>query len=102
MTSLKTEQESLGGTAPDRADGGWRTLKARLEEVKRGIVEQIANYPPPITACDAQFNYLLEERDKVSEELRGLEELRGEFGRGEDGSAAKLEAFVSASAFIDG
>ena len=29
------------------------------------IYEQIKNYPTPITGCDEQFNFLLEERDRL-------------------------------------
>lgn len=31
--------------------------------------DQIANYPTPIAGCDAQFNFLLEEREKISKTL---------------------------------
>ena len=34
---------------------------ARLET----IYEQIKNYPTPIAGCDEQFNFLLEERDRL-------------------------------------
>ena len=30
------------------------------------INEQIKNYPTPIAGCDDQFNFLLEERDRLS------------------------------------
>ena len=36
-------------------------IAARLET----IYEQIKNYPTPITGCDEQFNFLLEERDRL-------------------------------------
>lgn len=29
------------------------------------IYEQIKNYPTPIAGCDEQFNFLLEERDRL-------------------------------------
>lgn len=36
-------------------------IAARLET----IYEQIKNYPTPIAGCDEQFNFLLEERDRL-------------------------------------
>ena len=38
-----------------------------LEEIK----EEIKNYPTPIAGCDVDFNWLLEERDRL---LSGIEE----------------------------
>ena len=36
-------------------------IAVRLET----IYEQIKNYPTPIAGCDEQFNFLLEERDRL-------------------------------------
>jgi hypothetical protein len=44
-------------------------LRDRLEKAKKAILEEIRNYPRPIAGCDQQFNYLLEERDRISGEL---------------------------------
>ena len=38
-----------------------KKISARLET----IYEQIKNYPTPIAGCDEQFNFLLEERDRL-------------------------------------
>ena len=38
-----------------------RKISARLET----IYEQIKKYPTPIAGCDEQFNFLLEERDRL-------------------------------------
>lgn len=48
-------------------------MRAQLEQEKRRINEEINNYPPPIPACDAQFNYLLEERARILQELSRLD-----------------------------
>ncbi|MEM7344805.1 MAG: hypothetical protein AAF485_11225 [Chloroflexota bacterium] len=45
-------------------------LQALLEDKKREIQLEIANYPPPIPACDQQFNYLLEQQATVAQALR--------------------------------
>ena len=50
--------------------GGTSTMEhqeiaARLD----AIYEQIKNYPTPIAGCDEQFNFLLEERDRLRDLL---------------------------------
>ena len=50
------------------------SLKEKLDEVKKSIL----SYPPPIPACDAQFNYLLEQRDDLPRELARLAKLENE------------------------
>ena len=37
-------------------------VKSQLLQHKQQIFQEINNYPPPIPACDVQFNHLLEER----------------------------------------
>jgi chorismate mutase len=59
----------------DRIKFLWSRIKQHLEEEKRRIYHEIRSYPPPIPACDAQFNHLLEERRKISQELAELEHL---------------------------
>ena len=53
-------------------------IKTCLEAKKKQVVEEIVAYPPPIPACDAQFNFLLEERARLSQALSRLEALTGE------------------------
>ena len=38
------------------------------------IYEQIKSYPTPITGCDEQFNFLLEERDRLRNLLTAEQE----------------------------
>ena len=61
-----------------------------LESQRAETIEAIRNYPPPIPACDAQFNYLLEKRDRLSVELNRLNQI-------DDDS---LINFVAASPYI--
>jgi hypothetical protein len=68
----------------------WTTLRATLEALQRSVVEEIRAYPFPITACDAQFNRLLELRRLLPEELARLD------AAGTDASAS-IDAFVHAS-----
>lgn len=53
----------------------WREKYRILEDKKALILEEIMNYPTPIPACDTQFNFLLEERTRISQELRRMREL---------------------------
>lgn len=47
----------------------WSALRAALESLRQSVGEEISAYPPPITACDAQFNRLLELRRLLPEEI---------------------------------
>ena len=47
-------------------------LRTRLEERRRRLDEEIRGYPTPIPRCDAQFNHLFEERDRITRILDGL------------------------------
>lgn len=42
---------------------------SQLIAEKARIEEEIRNYPAPIPACDAQFNYLLERRAEIESAL---------------------------------
>jgi len=60
----------------DVLDDVRKDLGARLETKRRQICEEISSYPPPIPACDAQFNYLLEARRGIAQELVRLDEIK--------------------------
>ena len=47
-------------------------IDAHLDRQRQAVEKQIRGYPPPIPACDAQFNYLLEERDRLCRETAAL------------------------------
>ena len=49
------------------------TAEAKLKKERARISEEIGSYPSPIPACDAHFNYLLEERSKISKALPLIE-----------------------------
>ena len=50
--------------------------RIHLAEAKGKISEAIRNYPPPIPACDQQFNHLLEERHRLGATLRRLDAIK--------------------------
>ncbi|MEM7767231.1 MAG: hypothetical protein AAF253_07050 [Pseudomonadota bacterium] len=46
--------------------------RAALEEASAQPRQQIANYPAPISGCDAQFNQLLSDRARISRAIDAL------------------------------
>lgn len=53
------------------------SLEAQLNSERERIYAEIHAYPPPIPACDAQFNYLIEKRAFVTQELNRVRALAG-------------------------
>ena len=51
----------------------WQSLRRRLEALSDSVAVEIRSYPPPIPACDAQFNRLLELRRVLPQELARLD-----------------------------
>jgi hypothetical protein len=47
-------------------------IRAVLENKKNNLVVEMRNYPTPVAGCDAQFNYLVEQRDKLFRDLSRL------------------------------
>lgn len=56
-------------------DSVWSRIRDHLENERHRIYQEIKNYPTPIPACDAQFNYLLEERANIVQEFDRLKAL---------------------------
>jgi hypothetical protein len=44
-----------------------------LETARRAIAAEIAAYPAPISGCDAQFNHLLAQRQRIANALTALQ-----------------------------
>ena len=79
----------------------WRRIKDHLEDERRRIYEEIKNYPTPIAGCDAQFNHLLEKRDRIAHELNRLEaSARESLTRRE--RVKCIDEFIMSSEYIDG
>jgi hypothetical protein len=77
----------------------WQSLRQRLEALSRSVADEIRAYPRPITACDAQFNHLLELRRLLPQELQRLEATAG---AAPDASvAAFLDASPCAAALLE-
>jgi hypothetical protein len=56
----------------------WDKIRTALEQEKVRIYEQIGHYPPPIAACDQQFNYLLAKQTRILQALACLNEAENE------------------------
>ena len=96
-TADKQDKVKQTGSPADMLRLEVQTL---LEQEKRRINDEIAHYPPPIPACDAQFNYLLEQRGQISQELYQLRQASAA-SVSQAETMNRLETFIKASAFID-
>ena len=64
------------------------------------VRDEIRNYPAPIPACDAQYNYLLEERDGLSSELARVRKFMNENSDSENAQGA-VDTFLNVSSYLD-
>ncbi len=77
-----------------KPDSDWDALRARLARMQAAVAAEINAYPPPIPACDAQFDHLLERREALSAALARLDAARKDGA----GPAQSLHAELSALA----
>ena len=61
------DEPARGQLGPKEAS--WAQVIERLEGEKARLYEEIRAYPTPITACDLQFNALLERQTAIVAEL---------------------------------
>ena len=73
-------------------NSAWTLILQRLEKEVRRVRDEIRNYPAPIPACDAQFNYLLEERESLSSELARVRKFMHKDSESED---ARISLFAA-------
>ncbi len=73
----------------------WTAIRVRLEEKRKETFEALRNYPGQIAGCDTHYQYLAEQRVRISGELRQLDVLRRENNR--DG----IDEFPRDSVFFD-
>lgn len=78
----------------------WQEIEEILEAKKARLYQEIVEYPLPIPACDAQYNYLLEQRALLSQELRQARDRAGKI-RTDTDALQQIHEFIAASAFID-
>ncbi|MEP2027576.1 MAG: hypothetical protein ABJI96_02565 [Paracoccaceae bacterium] len=48
--------------------------RSELAVARHLLHEEISNYPVPISGCDAQFNHMIGQRQKVLAAIQSLEE----------------------------
>jgi hypothetical protein len=78
----------------------WNKIRTQLENEKVRIYQAIGNYPPPIAACDQQFNYLLEEQTRISRELGRLNEaINASLTIGDP--IQLIDEFIQSSSYVD-
>ena len=77
------------------ADPDWDALRARLEHMREAVAKEIHTYPPPIPACDAQYDHLLERRAALSAALARLDAAR------KDGSSPAQSLYAELSALAE-
>ena len=78
----------------------WNKIRTQLENQKAYIYQEIGHYPPPIAACDQQFNYLLEEQKRILGELARLKEAENDSLTAAD-PIQVLNDFIQSSPYID-
>lgn len=58
---------------PDSFSNCVIVAKAELQTAKSLLSDEIRAYPTPISGCDAQFNHLIAERQKILSALNALD-----------------------------
>lgn len=75
-------------------------IRDHLLALKKPVDAEIRAYPPPIPACDAQFNYLLDRRAALSRALVRLDAILQE-DLPPAAEARALDAFIESCTDID-
>jgi hypothetical protein len=78
----------------------WWEIRQYLEHRKQQLDEEIRAYPAPIPACDAQFNYLMEQRAQLTRDLGRLATVSKENQVGAD-DLTWLDEFARSSIYLD-
>ncbi len=71
MSSVKQSQTFSGPRIASLLEDLAQAIQGALLALNR----EIRAYPPPIPACDAQFNFLLEKRRRLSQDSRQIQRL---------------------------
>ena len=100
MLTEMSHQEATTQTDLDGAEVAWQRIKQHLEAEKQRIFQEIRQYPPPIPACDVQFNGLLAERAAILQELGHVEEILKQRLTYKD-TISLLDEFISASRYVN-
>src|SRR5436309_9181946 len=86
----------------DQQSAARETIRAYLRSERDRIFEEIRAYPTPIPRCDAQFNHLIEKRERLVQELARLDAAATSSAVAGDGDGtARIEAFIASSDYFD-
>lgn len=99
MSTLPAQVAISGAIDLEWVNAVWAEITADLTRTKNEIYAEIHNYPPPIPACDAQFNFLLEERAKIFQELGRVGTLAKTAPTASD-PLRLIEEFLQSSAYL--
>ena len=81
-------------------EAAWQRIRQHLEAEKQQIFQEIRHYPPPIPACDVQFNGLLAERAAILQALGQVESILQQALTGE-AAVGLLDEFLRTSPYVD-
>lgn len=98
MSSLETG--TTMSSQSEAAQSVWNRLRTELEQEKIRIYEQIGHYPPPIAACDQQFNYLLDKQTRILQALARLSEAENNSLAAAD-PLKSVDDFMHSSAYLE-
>ena len=85
----------------DQRINALKDFKVYLLAERDKVNEQIGSYPPPIPACDAQFNYLLDERARISNELKFVDTAMTKCLSGGSFDIEEIEQLIASSVRTD-
>jgi hypothetical protein len=94
------ESSNTGINSLDLIRSVGKRIKSNLEQEKDRIYEEIRNYPRPIPACDQQFNYLLDQRRRIGDELVRMNEALDD-SLSTRGSFELLCQFIRSTVYLD-
>jgi hypothetical protein len=77
----------------------WARIQQHLEKELHRVRDEIWSYPAPIPACDAQYNFLLEEREGLSSELARVRDYVNEDSDSEN-ARSSVDAFLRVSSYL--
>lgn len=78
----------------------WAMVKACLESERERVHAEIRAYPTPIPRCDAQFNHLIERRERLFQALARLDQVAASSAAAKDG-IEPLVKFIAACDCLD-
>ncbi len=102
-TAMHSEEYSPSTHTEEKrvaVESAWLVIQACLETKKDALSTEIRSYPPPVPACDQQFNYLLAERSRITQALNQLNTLTRQ-SQMHPNPEKTVEQFIQSSPDID-